>query len=94
MAWALNLEISGASTATLTGSAKQLSVRASGASRTNLTDLVTADAVLDVSGASSASLNVTGKLDASASGASSVRYTGKPTLGRQNTSGASSIRAQ
>jgi hypothetical protein len=39
-------------------------------------------------------VNATGTLDAKASGASTVRYTGSPTLGRIDESGASTISSQ
>ena len=47
---------------------------------------------IDFSGASRASLNINGRLDVSLSGASSVEYTGNPTLGEMDISGASSIK--
>ena len=50
---------------------------------------VKANAVLD--GASHAVVWVTGRLDASASGASSLTYRGDPDLGSIETSGSSSI---
>jgi hypothetical protein len=49
---------------------------------------------VEASGASRAEVNASGRLDAEASGASTVLYSGDPTLGRTNTSGASTIRAR
>jgi hypothetical protein len=43
------------------------------------------------SGASTATVNASGTLDAEASGASHVRYLGSPTLGNVEVSGASSV---
>lgn len=90
----LDTVVSGASTLSLEGSAKNLTANASGASTADLRDFAVADASVEASGASRANVNVSGRLDASASGASSVRYTGDPTLGRIEESGASSVSAQ
>ena len=50
-----------------------------------------AEATLDLSGASSATVNTNDQLNVEASGASKVFYLGEPKLGTMNTSGASSI---
>ncbi len=49
------------------------------------------DADVEASGASTVTVNLSGTLDADASGASRVLYLGNPSLGRIDTSGASSI---
>ncbi len=90
----LNANVSGASTLSLAGSGHGLKVDASGASNADLSDFSVTNAMVEVSGASRAQVNVSGKLDATASGASSVRYSGDPTLGRIDESGASTISAQ
>lgn len=90
----LNTDISGASTLALEGSGKNLRVNASGASTVDLDNFAVNDASVEASGASRANVNVSGRLDANASGASSVRYTGDPTLGRIEESGASSVSAR
>jgi ribosomal protein L31 len=84
-------DLSGASQATLSGSAHNVSVEASGASHANLSDFPMDDADINVSGASSAVVNVSGVLNADASGASHVFYTGEPTMGDVDTSGASTV---
>jgi hypothetical protein len=84
-------DVSGASQVTLTGSAQDVTIDASGASIVKLADFPVADASVEASGASSVTVNPSGKLDVDASGASHVYYLGSPTLGKVDTSGASSI---
>ncbi len=83
--------VSGASTLTLQGAGQNLDLKVSGASKAHLESFTVADAGADVSGASSTTVNTTGRLDATASGASKLYYTGNPTLGRVNSSGASTV---
>lgn len=90
----LNADVSGASTLSLEGSGKNLRVNASGASTADLNDFAVNDASVEASGASRANVNVSGTLDANASGASSIRYSGDPTLGNIDESGASSVKSQ
>ncbi len=85
------VDASGASTVRLDGQAGSLDVVASGASTADLEDFAAADVRVEASGASRAVVNVNGRLDAEASGASSVRYVGEPTSVNSDTSGASSI---
>jgi hypothetical protein len=85
------LETSGASTITLSGSAGDLDADASGASRLSLDDFEVNDARVDLSGASNGTVNLDGRLDASVSGASHLRYTGDAELGDINVSGGSSV---
>ena len=49
------------------------------------------DADVEFSGASSGTINLSGRLDADISGASRLYYIGEPTMGNINTSGASSL---
>ena len=84
--------ISGASHVRLRGSARSLKVDASGASHADLDDYAAGNTKADASGASEISVNVNGEIDAEATGASSVRYQGKPTTIRERTSGSSSVR--
>ena len=84
-------DVSGASQVTLSGSAQDVVIDASGASIVELADFPVADANVEASGASQATVNPSGRLDADASGASHVYYVGSPTLGKIDTSGASSI---
>jgi hypothetical protein len=88
----VNVDLSGASNVTLTGQSKRLEGEVSGATTLKAYDLKVASAKVDLSGASSARLNVTDRLDAEASGASSLTYKGSASI-RSNTSGASSIKS-
>lgn len=84
-------DVSGASTVRLTGQGGNGSVTVSGASTADLADYPMKDVKVDASGASTAIVDVTGRLDAEASGASKVQYLGEPTLGRIDESGASRV---
>lgn len=90
----LDADVSGASTLRLQGQGDSLRTVASGASTIDLSDFAVSDASVEASGASRINVNASGRLDAEASGASSVRYSGNPTLGRINESGAGSVSAQ
>jgi hypothetical protein len=86
----LTVDISGASTATIVGSAGAMAVFASGASHAGLIDCVARSADVQLSGASDASVDVrAGSLSISASGASTLYYAGSPALRVQSLSGAS-----
>jgi hypothetical protein len=87
----ITFDVSGASTLTAKGSANDLSATVTGASTLNLLDLTINNANVTLSGASHAEVNLNGKLNVDASGASSLQYSGQPTLGTINTSGASSV---
>lgn len=84
-------EVSGASTVDLSGSGGALVLDVSGASTVDLSDFAVDDANVEASGASTVRVNASGRLDAEASGASRVLYLGNPTLGRIDSSGASTI---
>jgi hypothetical protein len=83
-------DLSGASSVTLSGTAVSVNIEASGASVYHASNLITASAVIDFSGASSGVMNVQNNLNAKLSGASSLNYYGNPTV-TSNLSGASSI---
>jgi hypothetical protein len=87
----LSAEVSGASQLTLDGSGGDLTLDVSGASRADLSQFVVGDANVQASGASQVTVNVEGRLDADASGASRILYRGNPTLGRIESSGASRV---
>ena len=76
----LFLDASGASQVSIEGTAGHLRADASGASNIALFGVEADEAEVDVSGASEAELTVLGRLEARASGASSVRYRGDPTV--------------
>jgi hypothetical protein len=89
----LRTETSGASMVWLTGRADGLTIRASGASNLDLEQLAAERLDADLSGASKATVSVTGTISADLSGASNLRYKGNPRFERQQTSGGSSIEA-
>jgi hypothetical protein len=87
----ITVDLSGASTFTAQGIANDLTSVASGASSLNLQNLVVNNAQINLSGASRGQIDVNGRLDADLSGASNLQYSGQPTLGNIDTSGASTI---
>ena len=87
--------ISGASTVELTGSAEDLEVgECSGASSLDLSNFPVNNANVNLSGASSATIKIDGRLDLDISGASHLYYIGEPTMGNIVTSGSSTINKQ
>jgi hypothetical protein len=86
-----DLDVSGASTVQLQGSASDMEIEASGASHVDLADFVVSNADVNLSGASQATVNLDGRLDADLSGASNLSYIGEPTMGDIHTSGGSTI---
>ena len=82
---------SGAGSLALSGSGGDLSLTGSGGSRSDLLDYAVRDAVVNLNGGSSATLRVTGRLDAGLSGGSRLECAGNPTLGRVSTSGGATI---
>jgi hypothetical protein len=87
------LDVSGASKIKLAGEANSLSAEASGASRIDATDLKALKASANASGASKILVNATDSVDADASGASGITYSGNPKNVKKNASGASSVNA-
>ncbi len=87
----LEASTSGASTLALSGRVRSLRLTAAGASKLRGLDLTVADLDAVLSGASHATVTVTGTLAATAGGASVLRYRATPTITRQQTSGTSSI---
>lgn len=84
-------EISGASNVSLSGRIATLDIEASGASDLSLLDLEVDEFIVSLSGASSAEASVNDSIQASLSGASSLRYRGDPDVTTLDVSGASSI---
>jgi hypothetical protein len=87
----INTEASGASSVILTGETKDLNIQGSGASDIKCFGLMTENTSLDVSGAFTAEVFASVKLDIQASGASDIKYKGAASV-TQDLSGASSIR--
>jgi len=84
-------EVSGASTIELEGSADNMVAVVSGASRFSLDDFTVNNANVNISGASTGTINLDGRLDANVSGASTLLYIGDPVMGTINVSGASTL---
>lgn len=87
----LGLKASGASKIKIGGTANELKAEASGASTIDAENLKTESAEVNASGASKTYVSANKDLDAEASGASKIVYTGEPKNLKQNSSGASSI---
>jgi hypothetical protein len=87
----VRFDISGASNVGVRGSAGDASISVSGASRGDLGGFPVASANLEVSGASSVTVNTSGRLDVEVSGASNVKYLGNPTLGSMEISGGATV---
>jgi hypothetical protein len=85
------MKLSGASHITLTGTGGDINLESSGASNSSLANFTVGNADIMFSGASSGSVNVSGKLNANLSGASRLEYRGSPTMGKIEVSGGSSI---
>ncbi|MBI2947296.1 MAG: DUF2807 domain-containing protein [Verrucomicrobia bacterium] len=85
-------DVSGASRVELRGNAKALKITASGASHANFDEYQSGETTARASGASRITVAPSGNLDADASGASTVSYTGEPRDVKAHTSGASSVR--
>jgi hypothetical protein len=86
-----SFDLSGASVLELEGSAYDVSIEASGASHAGLADFSLVDTRVNLSGASTATINASGSLDGDLSGGSKLHYVGNPTLGSINVSGGSTI---
>jgi len=87
----LNIELSGASKAQLSGMAIDAKIECNGASDLNAYGLSIDKANLDASGASSIYFTVMKEMRVEASGASSIRYKGTAVVTNIKTSGASSV---
>lgn len=88
------ISLSGASRVELDGRAETLKVDASGASHAELARFRSREVEVDAGGASHVTVFASERLDADASGASSIQYLGEPNHRTSKTSGASSIRAK
>lgn len=86
----INADLTGASTVIITGETKDFNIEGSGASDVKCFDLLTENTTMDISGAFSAEVNASVKLDVNASGASGIKYKGSPAV-TQDLSGASSV---
>ncbi|NOZ09412.1 MAG: DUF2807 domain-containing protein [FCB group bacterium] len=88
---ALAIELSGASRLALSGEGGRLDLAVSGASTADLSRFSGTDARVEISGASTASIHLSGTVNGDVSGASALYYSGGATRGEISTSGASKI---
>jgi hypothetical protein len=88
----LRLQVSSASKATLTGSANSTRLSISGASKVDMSGFAVKEADANISNASNATIMVSDQLDADVTSASTLTYSGNPTLGHTQSSGGSTIR--
>ena len=70
------LEVAGASKLDLEGATRDITLKASGASKADLSKFPTQNADVEISGASSGTINLNGKLNANVSGASNLYWFG------------------
>lgn len=87
----VNVDLSGASTAIITGETKDLKVACSDASKAKCYELLSENVIADLSGASDAQVFASVKIDAKVSGASDLKYKGNATVS-QETSGAAGVK--
>ncbi len=87
----VDLSLSGASNAMLSGIVARLVVSGSGASQLEALELQSTDLEISLSGASEATVSASGTISAVVSGASTLRYKGSPRFTKKDVSGASDI---
>jgi putative autotransporter adhesin-like protein len=88
----MDYDINGASTTDVDGTTNDLIISASGASNFRGGDLQAVSCKIEATGASSANINVSKTIDATASGASSIHYSGDATLSKVDVSGSSTVK--
>lgn len=88
----LDMDLSGASKTNMSGKVNKVDADCSGASKFYASELETSSFRFEASGASYAEVWVKDRLSVDASGASTVRYKGKPANIEKTTSGASSVK--
>jgi len=87
----ITYKVSGASTVHLDGTVSNVTCDASGANQIKLDELKAVNADIRLSGASTATINLTGKLDVNLSGDSDLFYFGNPVMGNTKISGGSTM---
>jgi hypothetical protein len=85
------LDVSGGSTLTLDGAAIDMRVKASGASTVSIRDIPLTTSMVDLGGASRATVKVSDILDVKLKGGSTLDYYGNPKLGSMEVSGGSKL---
>ncbi|HWY39071.1 MAG TPA: DUF2807 domain-containing protein, partial [Bacteroidia bacterium] len=88
----ISCNASGASVVSLSGNCNKLEAIISGAASLKAENLVCESANISASGAASAKVNVTNRLEGNASGAGTIKFTGNPKETQINQSGAGSVR--
>lgn len=88
----MDYDVNGASTTDVDGTTTNLIVSASGASNFRGGDLQAVSCKIEATGASSANINVSKTIDATASGASSIHYSGDASLSNIDVSGSSTVK--
>jgi hypothetical protein len=84
-------EVAGAGKLDLKGAANKIILQSSGASKVALDKFPAQNADVEISGASTCTVNLNGKLNADVTGASSLHWSGTPVLGDIQISGASKL---
>ena len=87
----ISLDGSGGSRTKLGGNGTELKIEGSGGSNYNLKDITVNNVNIELSGGSSATVNMNGKLDADLSGGSRVYYYGKAEMGKTDFSSGSGV---
>jgi hypothetical protein len=90
----LGVDLQGAAVAEIDGMINELNAETTGASSLSADKLAAVEATVHASGASNSSLRADSVLDAKASGASSIIYSGNPKVLEKEVNGASSISRQ
>ena len=88
----MDYDVTGASTTDVDGTTTDLIVSAGGASNFKGSDLQAVSCKIEATGASSANINVSKDIKATASGASSIHYSGDATLSNVDVSGSSTVK--
>ena len=84
-------EVAGAGKLDLKGAANKIILQSSGASKVALDKFPAQNADVEISGASTCTVNLNGKLNADVTGASSLHWSGTPLMGDIQISGASKL---
>ncbi|HZU36529.1 MAG TPA: head GIN domain-containing protein [Gemmataceae bacterium] len=90
----VRLEANGAGQITATGKADRLEIECSGASHVQAAKMPARSVTVSANGASTAEVHADEELHATASGASTIRYTGSPAKVQRDVSGASHVSQQ
>jgi hypothetical protein len=87
----INIDLASSSEMKLNGSGDDATIDVTSSSELDLSEFTVANARVNASSSSSATVHVSGRLDVDASSSASVYYLGNPTLGEIDTSGSASV---